>query len=82
MKRNQGCVSNVQNEFLSSLRFLQALSKRKGRRLFNAALSRLINLTIFADQEVQVAIGVGHAHLGLHLRSLQGGVNLPWTVLL
>lgn len=39
-------------------------------------------LTVFADQKVQVAVGVGHAHLGLHLWSLQGGVNLPWTVLL
>lgn len=41
-----------------------------------------VDLTVFADQEVQVAIHIGHAHFGLHLRSLQGGVNLPRTVLL
>ncbi len=43
---------------------------------------RNLGLTIFADEEVQVAVGVGHAHLGLHLWSLQGGVNLPRTALL
>ena len=39
-------------------------------------------LTILADQEVQVAVGVGHANLGLHLGSLQGGVDLARTALL
>lgn len=45
-------------------------------------MSRNPGLTIFSNEEVQVTVGIGHAHFGLHLWSLQGGVNLPWTVVL
>ena len=38
-------------------------------------------LTIFSHQEVKVAVGVGDAHFGLHLRPLERGVDLPRAVL-
>lgn len=36
-------------------------------------------LTFFSNQEVDMAVSVGHSDLGFDLRSLEGWVDLPWT---
>lgn len=53
-----------------------------GEEARGAQTGRERALTVLADQEVQVAVGIGHSHFGLHLWPLQGGEYLPWTALL
>lgn len=61
---------------------LRRLHHNQTKRINATADARCSSLTVFADEEVQVAVGVGHSHFGFHLWSLEGGVDLPWTALL
>lgn len=42
----------------------------------------IFRLTFFSNQEIHMAVVVGHSDLGLHLWSLQGRVDLPWTAVI
>lgn len=42
----------------------------------------IFRLTFFSNQEIHMAVVVGHSDLGLHLWSLQGWVDLPWTAVI